>query len=184
LNYPGEDKQMNDRWRGADDGNVSRPTRLVRHLRQVLDSVDNPREAFHEFTRVLEQGFAVRKGMLALREENQTRFLAIACWGARKGRRNLSLRLPVVSSLFERVAEDGRGYTDSFAELFDGNSIERRLLLDEDTQSFVLRPIKYEGQVVALLGYSSDCADAFAAGNLIGRYRRHLTVPPPTSHSL
>jgi hypothetical protein len=118
---------------------------------------------FFEFTRILEQGFAIRKGLLALREASQTRFLAAASWGVRKGRRNLSLRLPGVSSLFEKVAEDGRGYMDSLPESFDGRHLERRLLLDDDTQSFILRPIKFEGRVVALLGYSSDRVDAFAA---------------------
>lgn len=163
---------------------------LVRQLRDLLNSGVGPEELFHEFTRILELSFRIRKGLLALRDNNWTRFLAVASW--RGGRRKkLSLRLPTASSLFEKVAEDGRPYCENCAFLFDGNPIERRLLLDDDTRSFVLRPIKHEGRVVALLGYSSDRADAFAAleesvfepvmekfGVMIGRHLTRTTDTP------
>jgi len=152
-----------DNRRQPDNASAIRSARMVRRLREVLARGSDPRELFYEFTRVLEQTFPIRKGLLALREPNHTRFLAVASWRAGKVRKNLSLRLPTVSSLFEKVAEDGRIYRESFAAFFDGNLLERRLLLDDETQSFVLRPIKYEGRVVALLGYSSDNADAFAS---------------------
>jgi len=146
----------------AGDSHSTRPARLVQQLQDLLKSNVEPEELFHEFTRVLQRGFPIRKGLMALRDRAQTRFLAVASW--RSGiRKKLSLCLPTASSLFERVAEDGRAYCDSFALSFDGNQIERRLLLDDETQSFVLRPIKHQGRVVALLGYSSDRVDAFAA---------------------
>ncbi|MCP4684620.1 MAG: hypothetical protein GY867_04135 [bacterium] len=189
MRLSGSDMKGHDRRRKSDGLGTSRPAHLVRHLRELLASVDDPREVFFEFSRILEQGFPIRKGLLALRGKNETRFLAVASWGTEKGRRNLSLRLPTVSSLFEKVAEDGRGYVDNSAVLFDGNQIERRLLLAEDTQSFVLRPVKYDGCIVALLGYSSDRADAFAAleesvlnqvmesfGELIGKHLANTTV--------
>ena len=46
-------------------------------------------------------------------------------------------------------------------KLRDGNLIERRLLLDKETRSFMLRPLKHHGRVIGLLGYSSDNPDAF-----------------------
>jgi hypothetical protein len=187
LSYLGGNTWENEGRRRTDSSSVSRPARLVKNLREVLASGTEPREIFYEFTRVLEQGFRIRKGLLALREENQTQFLAIASWRAGSVHKRLSLRLPTVSSLFQKIAEDGRGYSDSFAGFFDGNMMERRLLMDEDTQSFVLRPIKYEGRVVAMLGYSSDSTDAFATleesvldpvtasfGEMIGRYQARL----------
>ena len=187
MSHLREGNWENGRRDRTDDGSVLRSAGLVRRLRNVLASGGEPREVFYEFTRVLEQAFPIKRGLLALREESLTRFLAVASWRAGSIRRNLSLRLPSVSSLFEKVADDGRVYTESFTAFFDGNPIERRLLMDEETQSFVLRPVKYEGRVVALLGYSSDTANAFAVleesvldplmdcfGELIGKYQTRL----------
>jgi hypothetical protein len=135
--------------------------RLLAALDEVLGSSRDPRVLFSEFSRVLESEFEIRKGFLALREGDQTHFLAVASWKQDGTRKNLSLRLPQAPSLFEKVAESGQIYSENFAELFDGNLIERQLLFDDDTVSFMLRPLKHEGRVVALLGYSSDVPDAF-----------------------
>lgn len=135
--------------------------RLLAAVDDILGGTRDPRVMFSEFSRLLESEFEIRKGFLALREGDQTRFLAVASWKQDGARRNLSLRLPKGPSLFEKVAESGQIYSENFAELFDGNLIERRLLLDDDTVSFMLRPLKRDGRVVALLGYSSDVPDAF-----------------------
>jgi len=135
--------------------------RLTDRLGEVLARCDNPRDVFLEFTRLLQAEYDIRKGLLALRDGALSRFLAVATWNQGKIRRNLSLKLPSGNSLFEKVAEHGQIYSDNFAELFDGNLIERQLLLDADTRSFMLRPLKCDGQVAGLLGYSSNNPDAF-----------------------
>jgi hypothetical protein len=116
---------------------------------------------FSEFTRLLEAEFEIRKGFLAIREGDETRFMAVATFIKGRTRKNLSLRVPSMPSLFEQVSESGEIYSDSFAELFDGNLIERRLLIDDDTVSFMLRPLKHDGKLVGLIGYSSDVPNAF-----------------------
>jgi hypothetical protein len=135
--------------------------RLLTAIDDILGGTRDPRVIFSEISRLLETEFEIRKGFLALREGDQTRFLAVASWKHDGTRKNLSLRLPKGPSLFEKVAESGQIYSENFAELFDGNLIERRLLFDDDTVSFMLRPLKHEGRVVALLGYGSDVPDAF-----------------------
>jgi GAF domain-containing protein len=135
--------------------------RLVDSLERTLVKNTDPRIIFAEFTRALQREYDIKKGFLALKEGSRTRLLAVATWNRGQARKNLSLRLPSSSSLFDKVTEDGRIYTESFAELFDGNMIERRLLIDDDTQSFMLRPLIFDGHVVALLGYSSDSPHAF-----------------------
>jgi hypothetical protein len=129
-------------------------TQLVSELCQSVEEFDDPMDAFTNFSRLLETRFEIKKGFLALREGDQTRFLAVASWKKDKVRKKLSLTLPNTSSLFEKVAEN-------FATLFDGNFIERQLLLDDTTESFMLRPLKHEGRVVGLIGYSSEVPDAF-----------------------
>jgi len=143
------------------DKAAGRWARLTAQIDEVLSEATDPRTAFSEFSRLMESTFDVRKGFLALREENQTRFLAIASWKKGGERRSLSLRLPQSPSLFEKVAQTGQIYSETFAEFFDGNRIERSLLFDDDTISFMLRPLKHEARVVGLIGYSSDIPDAF-----------------------
>jgi len=119
-------------------------------------------EIFIRLTRELQQFYPIKRGLLVTREHGGTRFVATASFSEKKTRRNLSLRLPSTSSLFEKVAEGGTVYTEDCPELLSGNSFERNLLLDADTQAVALQPLKHEGQVVGILGYSSDQPFAFA----------------------
>ena len=131
-------------------------------LNARFPNVEDPSELFLRLTRELQRFYPIRKGLLATREKGSTRFTATASFSERKTRRNLSLRIPAISSLFEKVAEGGSLYSENCAEFFSGNSFERNLLLDESTSSYILQPLKHEGQVIGLLGFSSDETAAFA----------------------
>jgi hypothetical protein len=146
---------------GSSGGSTGTIERLLDDLDQVLSDQTEPAGMFSEFTRCLEREFDISKGFLAIREGDHTRFMAVATFIKGKTRKNLSLRVPSMPSLFEQVSESGQIYSDSFAELFDGNLIEKRLIIDDDTISFMLRPLKHEGTVVGLIGYSSDVPEAF-----------------------
>lgn len=132
-------------------------------------------EIFFELTRQLQEQFEINRGLLAIRENSSTRFLATATFSQRKIRKNLSLRIPEESSLFSKVAEQREIFTDEFFDLFSGNSFEKKLLLDDDTRSYVILPIKQEGEVIGLLGYSSTTPYAFSTLERIGLER--LTFP-------
>jgi len=119
-------------------------------------------DIFIALTRELQQFYPIKKGLLIAREKDSTHFMATASFSREKTRKNLSLRLPSVSSLFEKVAEGGLVYTENCGEFFSGNSFERNLLLDADTRSFVVLPLKHHGEVMGIIGYSSDDATAFA----------------------
>jgi transcriptional regulator with GAF, ATPase, and Fis domain len=132
-------------------------------------------DIFLELTRQLQEVFEINRGLLAIRESGSTQFLATATFSQRKTRKNLSLRIPEESSLFGKVAEQREIYADEFFDLFSGNSIEQKLLVDDDTRSYVVLPIKRDGEVVGLLGYSSETPLAFAALEQAGIER--LTQP-------
>ncbi|UCC44681.1 MAG: hypothetical protein JSU65_01770 [Candidatus Zixiibacteriota bacterium] len=119
-------------------------------------------ELFIRLTAILQKEIPIRKGLLAVRGVGSTHFVATATVGERKTRRNLSLVLPRVSSLFEKVAETGTTYTEACVEFFSGNSFEKNLLLDDNSNSFVLVPLRHEAHTVAIMGYSSDEPTAFA----------------------
>ncbi|MFZ5979725.1 MAG: GAF domain-containing protein [Candidatus Zixiibacteriota bacterium] len=122
----------------------------------------SPADIFIGLTRELQRFFAIHKGVLIIHEQAETRFTATATFNQGRTRRNLSLKLPGTSSLFQIVAENGQLYAENFTDLFSGNSFERHLLLEADSQSFMIQPLKYDGNVVGLLGYSSSDPLAFA----------------------
>ena len=171
-----------NRWNHRETSRDSAPGGLgtvFAELEHSLAGITDPRAAFVQFSRLIERCLDIRKGFLALREGDQTRFLAVAGWKKDGPPRSLSLRLPNVASFFEKVAEDGKLYSEEIAEFFDGNTIERRLLFDEDTVSFMLRPLKFDGRLVGLLGYSSDAPEAFVtaeSGALDPAFERFATT--------
>ncbi len=119
-------------------------------------------ESFFALTRWLRRIYAIDRGVLVIRSEGGPRLSAISTWRDGQGREGLSLNLPLDSSLFEKVAEHGQVYTEDFCGAFSGNFFERKLLLDDDSRSFVVQPLKSEGRVLGLLGYSSRQSTAFA----------------------
>ena len=150
----GWQEDAGDNWKGD-------KSTLSDVCHKLLQQKITPNEAFKALTLELQKSYDINRGFLALREDRQARFLAVARFTDSGTLKSLSLQIPSINSVFERVAEDGGIYVDNFAELFEGNTIENRLLIGEDTQSFVLRPLKSDGRLVGLLGYSSDVTDAF-----------------------
>ncbi len=131
----------------------------------IIESADRPSpslsEQFSTLTKKLSRHLPIKKAVLVYRESQSNQLAAVATWCGGE-RRTLSLRLPRESSLFAQVAEDGRDYAENFCACFSGNALERRLLLDEDSSAFMLHPVKCEGEVVGLMGFSSDDPSAFA----------------------
>ena len=98
---------------------------------------------------------------MILRRPGSNKLAAVSTWHNGLVREGLSINLPDESSLFSKVAAEGRLFTDDFFGIFSGNFFERKLLLDDDSRSFVLQPLKSDGRVLGLLGYSSRKPMAF-----------------------
>ncbi|MCK4607034.1 MAG: GAF domain-containing protein [candidate division Zixibacteria bacterium] len=130
--------------------------------RDLLRNDTQLSESFFTLTRWLRRIYAIDRGVLVIRSESGPRLSAISTWRDGQTRDGLSLNLPLDSSLFEKVAEHGQVYTEDFCGAFSGNFFERKLLLDDDSRSFVVQPLKSEGRVLGLLGYSSRQPTAFA----------------------
>ena len=86
------------------------------------------------------------------------------------------MNLPHVKSLFEKVMDHGRLYTEGFSESFSGNFFEKKLLIDDGTRSFALHPLNCDGKIIGLVGFSSVKPGAFAmleeddTANIIARF--------------
>ncbi|MEW5994575.1 MAG: GAF domain-containing protein [Candidatus Zixiibacteriota bacterium] len=118
-------------------------------------------QVFINLTQGLRERFEIDKGVLIVRRGDSQTLAAVSTWSDGLGRDGLTINLPGDSSLFEQVAQHGQVYTESYCKAFSGNFFERKLLLDENSRSFVLMPLKSEGHVVGLLGYSSQQPTAF-----------------------
>ncbi len=119
-------------------------------------------DRFTELTRQLLCKFDISKGVLVIRRPIDEQLAAISTWQSGVTRDGLTITLPTETSLFDQVAKQGQTYAEDFCDSFSGNFFERRLLLDDDSRSFVVHPLKHEGKVVGLLAFSSHEPTAFA----------------------
>lgn len=119
-------------------------------------------QMFSRLTKELSRTYAINKGVLVVRRDDTQNLAAVSTWDNGNTRDGLTVNLPPDSSLFEKVAEHGQVYTEEFCDAFSGNFFERKLLLGDDSRSFVVQPLKNDGQVVGLIGYSSEEPTAFA----------------------
>jgi transcriptional regulator with GAF, ATPase, and Fis domain len=146
------------------NGNGDRANKDADRLRVFPASANGetePSELFFQLTRRLKSQFNINKGVLLLRSGAGSPLAAISTWHNGQTREGLAIKLPTESSLFEKVAKQGQVYTDNFCGSFTGNFFEKKLLLEDTSRSFVLHPIKHAGEVIGLLGFSSEQPTAF-----------------------
>lgn len=119
-------------------------------------------ELFLELTRRLKTKYEIDRGVFMIRSKNGDKFSAVSTWNKDKVRSNISINVSVEPSLIEKVAENGVVFSECSTSEFSGNFFERNLILEANSQSYVLQPLKHAGEVVGMLGYSSVVATAFS----------------------
>lgn len=119
-------------------------------------------EVFQALTSELQNFYEFNRAILLIREDSGTRFMAVSTWDKGRIRKNLTLVVPGESSLFEKIAESGHLFSEEFCGIFSGNPFERDLLITDKTQSYAVQPLKNDGTVVGLIGFSSTEPSAFA----------------------
>jgi hypothetical protein len=117
---------------------------------------------FVDIVKRLQDVLPIGRAFLAVRESSGTRLIATATFGAHKVRKNLNLKIPAISSLFQKVSDGGIAFTDNCSQFFSGNNLERNLLLDHSSRAYTLIPLKHEGHTVGMLGMSSERPEAFS----------------------
>lgn len=156
----------------------------LKDLNQVFAQEQSPSEIFFEIANHLREKYDINKAVLVIRQDDSS-LAAISTWNNGQKRDGLSLNLPQKESLFEKVIEDGRLYTEYFSESFSGNFFEQKLLLDNQSRSFALKPLKVEGKTVGLVGFSSQNPTAFTVMNegetdkLLSRFATTLVKKSP-----
>jgi len=116
--------------------------------------------AFEDLARRLRVRFPFDRTVLLLKKEDTQQLLAVAAATGGTSRK-LRLSLPLENSLLAKVIEHGLPYCESYCGFFSGNQLEQRLLFDDTAAAFALLPLKRDGAIVGVLGFSSDDPDAF-----------------------
>jgi transcriptional regulator with GAF, ATPase, and Fis domain len=118
-------------------------------------------ELINDIANRLKEFFDINRALLVVRQNDTKPFSAVSSWHNGNLLDGLKLSLPKNTSLFENVAENRVIYTETYSGTFSGNFFEKKLLLDETSSSFLLQPIRYKGQTVGILGFSSENPTAF-----------------------
>ena len=132
-----------------------------RDLELIFEQTHSSSELFFVLTEFLKERYSINKSVLVIKEPNLV-LSAISTWSNGQRNEGLSLNLPHTKSLFEKVMEHGRLYTEFYSDSFSGNFFERKLLLDDNSKSFALQPLNCDGKIIGLIGFSSDDAGAFS----------------------
>jgi GAF domain-containing protein len=138
------------------------PPPLQVDTERLRDSDISITEAFAEFTRALGEHFHINRGVLIIRQPDTEALSAVSTWREGVLVDGLMINLPKDSSLFEKITDTGCCYTENFCGSFSGNFFERKLLLDENSRSFAVQPLKCHGEVIGLIGFSSEQPTAFS----------------------
>jgi len=140
------------------------PTSLPEESVSIRTVQTHLNELFVETARSIHRYIPLQRAVLVAVRDHYRDLIAVAGWslfGKEGGLRTLSLTLPAEDSLFAQVAAQRFGFSDDYFGLFSGNRIERGLLIDNLTRSYVIWPLKTESSLVGLVGLSSEYAGAF-----------------------
>jgi len=111
---------------------------------------------FGNLTDRLNSKYPINKGVLLLRLAKGEPLTVISLWEKGELKDGLLIKLPAKSSLFEQVIAHNQAYIEDFSASFSGNFFEKKLLLNEESKTFVLQPLRFQNNIFGLIGFSSE----------------------------
>jgi len=130
-------------------------------IKNISDPDIKVSELFFDFTEWYRGQYNISKSVLVLKSMSDYSLSAVSTWENGAKRDGLTIRLPLEHSLFEKVINEGKTYLSQLSDDFTGNFFEKKLLMNENTRSFVLQPLKCKDDVIGLIGFSSESSDIF-----------------------
>ena len=127
-------------------------------------------DLFNEHIKNIQEKVPINKAILLLNHNHTGMLAAISTWDNGHLHDGLSIKLPSESSLFEKVVLTGKSYQSNNCSEFEGNFFEKKLLLNKQSNSFLLQPLKVNDQVIALIGYSSHKSNIFDDNTIIEKF--------------
>jgi len=138
---------------------------FLRSLGNLFKSNKNIYDLFFSLTKKLNKFFSLSRSILVIHSNRDDCLKVIAIKGVRGSRVGLALTLPREGSLLYRVLDDGVTYTENYPDKFNGNFIEKKLLLDDDPGSIVVYPVLYNDAIQGLICLTSPALYAFTLFN-------------------
>jgi transcriptional regulator with GAF, ATPase, and Fis domain len=121
----------------------------------------NIKHLFFAVVKKLNKFFSLSNAVLAVYSSNDDCLKVIAAKGPKGSKEGLALSLPRKNSLFYKVFEENQIYIQNYPADFEGNFIEKKLLLKGETSSIAICPIFYKESVMGLLCMTSPSLYAF-----------------------
>jgi hypothetical protein len=117
---------------------------------------------FFSLIKKLGKFFSISKAVLVVRSPEDNALKVIALKSRHHARHGLALTLPKRDSLLHRVFKSREVYSASYPGGFEGNFIEKKLLLEDDTGSVAICPVSVNGTMQGLLCLTSPVVYAFS----------------------
>ncbi len=116
-------------------------------------------ELFATYLEAIKEKLDFDKCVLIVRKNGN--LAAIATWDNNIFHEGLSISLPNDNSFFQNIVNSKKNYISNDCSTFEGNFFERKLLLNDNSQSCMIQLLDSDNEVVGLIGYSSSCKNAF-----------------------
>jgi len=127
----------------------------------LFKSNQNLYQLFFSFIKKLNKFFSLSKAILVVRSPRDNNLKVVALKGQKSIRQGLALSLPEKNSLLYNVFDDCEIYTQNFPKDFEGNFVEKKLLIDNETSSIAVCPIRNDDSTHGLLCLASPIIYAF-----------------------
>ncbi|MBN2225904.1 MAG: hypothetical protein JW763_00920 [candidate division Zixibacteria bacterium] len=134
---------------------------FVRSVASIFVKQRNLPKLFFSVTKKLGKFFSISGALLIVHSSRDNRLKVIATRKESRALDGLALTLPSQKSLFYTVYNNGEPYVKNYPEDFEGNFIEQKLLLDDDTKSLVICPTMHNGFPNGLVCFTSPVPYAF-----------------------
>ena len=134
---------------------------FIRSVASIFAKQRNLPKLFFSVTKKLGKFFSISGALLIVHSSRDNRLKVIATRKESRALDGLALTLPPQHSLFYTVYKDGEPYIKNYPEDFEGNFIEQKLLLDDDTKSMVICPTVHNGFPNGLICFTSPVPYAF-----------------------
>ena len=133
----------------------------LRSIEALTRKHKNIHQFFFAVTKKLYKIFSISAAILVLHSNRDHSLRVIDIKKAGYSGEALSLILPDKDSLLYSVYRDETIFSESDPDKFNGNFLERKLLLDQTTKSLVICPINDDGRISGLLCLASSLPSAF-----------------------
>ena len=127
----------------------------------VFRKTDDIYKLFFLLTKKLSKFFSISRASLIVHSKLDGKLKAIAMKGDKGAHEGLALTLPEQNSLLYNILESGVPYIENYPQQFPGNFIEEKILIDSDTRSLAVLPIKDNGTLGGLICFASPVPYAF-----------------------